>query len=173
MRLVIKAWHRVIGLWLEERCLDPPFGSGKQSRHTTPVEQVRDQRGDKDRFAGPRKTGDAKPERRLEQLARQLGRDLAAVTDSWRRVAGSREALLAVTSRAVDDATLAGLLPNVVGAVLPRGAYSIVMNARWYGLPDARDGWVYMRIEDDVYRVDYRTMEVLERVTHKTGANWP
>ena len=63
--------------------------------------------------------------------------------------------------------------PVEIGAILPRGAYSIVLNARWYGLPDARDGWVYYRIEDDVYRVDYRTMEVLERATSEAGANWP
>lgn len=63
--------------------------------------------------------------------------------------------------------------PVEVGEFLPRGKYTMVLNARWYGLPDARDGWVYMRVEDDLYRVDYRSMEVLERVTAQAGANWP
>ena len=49
----------------------------------------------------------------------------------------------------------------------------MVMDARWYGLPPARDGWVYFRVEDDVYRVDFMTREVLERATAEAGANWP
>lgn len=63
--------------------------------------------------------------------------------------------------------------PVEIGTILPRGKYSMVMNARWYSLPDARDGWVYFRIEDDVYRVDFETMEVLERATAEAGSNWP
>ncbi len=49
----------------------------------------------------------------------------------------------------------------------------MVMDARWYGLPPAQDGWVYFRIERDVYRVDYVTMTVLERATAEAGRNWP
>ena len=63
--------------------------------------------------------------------------------------------------------------PIEIGEILPRGKYSMVLNARWYSLPDAKDGWVYFRIEDDVYRVDFQTMEVLERATSEAGANWP
>ena len=63
--------------------------------------------------------------------------------------------------------------PVEVGDILPRGKYSMVMDARWYGLPPARDGWVYFRVEDDVYRVDFMTREVLERATAEAGANWP
>ena len=63
--------------------------------------------------------------------------------------------------------------PVEIGSYIDRGEYTIILNARWYGLPDARDGWVYYRIEDDVYRVDYRTMQVLERATAETSANWP
>lgn len=63
--------------------------------------------------------------------------------------------------------------PVEIGEIIPRGKYSMVLNARWYGLPDARDGWIYFRIEDEVYRVDYQTMEVLERATSETSANWP
>ncbi len=63
--------------------------------------------------------------------------------------------------------------PVEIGEILERGRYSMILNARWYSLPDAKDGWVYFRIEDDVYRVDFETMEVLERATSEAGANWP
>ncbi len=63
--------------------------------------------------------------------------------------------------------------PVEIGAIIPRGKYSMVMDAQWYGLPPAQDGWIYYRIKDDVYRVDYRTMEVLERATDEAGQNWP
>ncbi len=63
--------------------------------------------------------------------------------------------------------------PIALGTVIERGQYSMVLNARWYGLPPVKDGWVYYRIAEDVYRVDYRTMEVLERVTDEASANWP
>ena len=63
--------------------------------------------------------------------------------------------------------------PVTIGEVIQKGKYSMVMDARWYGLPPAKDGWVYFRIERDVYRVDYVTMTVLERATAETGRNWP
>ena len=62
--------------------------------------------------------------------------------------------------------------PVEVGEVLERGQYSMLMNARYYGLPTVSDGWVYMRIEEDIYRVDWRSHEVLERVTHLASRNW-
>ncbi len=62
--------------------------------------------------------------------------------------------------------------PVEIGQVLERGQYSMLMNARYYGLPTVSDGWVYMRIEDEIYRVDWRSHEVLERVTHKASRNW-
>ncbi|WP_439155253.1 hypothetical protein [Yoonia sp.] len=62
--------------------------------------------------------------------------------------------------------------PVDIGDTLERGQYSMLMNARYYGLPDARDGWVYMRIADDIYRVDWRSHTVLERVTDQAGRNW-
>ena len=63
--------------------------------------------------------------------------------------------------------------PVEIGDILERGKYTMVMNARWYGLPPARDGWVYFRVEDEVYRVDYLTRKVLERATPEAGRNWP
>lgn len=62
--------------------------------------------------------------------------------------------------------------PVEIGDVLERGKYSMLLNARYYGLPTVSDGWVYMQIEDDIYRVDWRSHTVLERVTHKASRNW-
>ncbi|EYD74733.1 hypothetical protein Rumeso_03686 [Rubellimicrobium mesophilum DSM 19309] len=59
-----------------------------------------------------------------------------------------------------------------VGDVLPRGAYSLILDASYYGLPSASDGWVYMRVGRDAYRVDWQTHQVLERVTDKAAANF-
>jgi hypothetical protein len=62
--------------------------------------------------------------------------------------------------------------PVEIGEVLERGQYSMLMNARYYGLPSVSDGWVYMRIEDDIYRVDWRSHTVLENVTDQANRNW-
>ncbi len=59
-----------------------------------------------------------------------------------------------------------------VGEVLPRGEYSIILNADYYGLPPVSDGWVYMRVERDVFRVDWQSQQVLERVTDQAAANF-
>ena len=59
-----------------------------------------------------------------------------------------------------------------VGEVLPRGEYSLILNADYYGLPPVSDGWVYMRVGQDAYRVDWQTHEVLERVTENVAANF-
>ncbi|WP_089990673.1 hypothetical protein [Cognatiyoonia koreensis] len=66
-----------------------------------------------------------------------------------------------------------GPAPIEIGTILERGEYSIVLNSQWYGLPRPKDGWVYFRIQDDVYRVDYETREVLERATREANQNWP
>ncbi len=59
-----------------------------------------------------------------------------------------------------------------VGAVLPRGEYSLILNADYYGLPPVSDGWVYMRVGADAFRVDWNTHQVLERVTNQAAANF-
>lgn len=59
-----------------------------------------------------------------------------------------------------------------VGEVVPRGEYSIILNADYYGLPPVSDGWVYMRIGSDAYRVDWQSHQVLERVTDRVAANF-
>ncbi|SFS08673.1 hypothetical protein [Yoonia litorea] len=62
--------------------------------------------------------------------------------------------------------------PVEIGEVLKRGEHQLLMNAGYYGLPLVRDGWVYMQIEDEIYRVDWRSHTVLEKVTHQAGRNW-
>ncbi|PJI92068.1 hypothetical protein BC777_0912 [Yoonia maricola] len=62
--------------------------------------------------------------------------------------------------------------PVEIGEILERGRYSMLMNARYYGLPTVSNGWVYFRIEDEIYRVDWRSHEVLERVTDQASRNW-
>jgi hypothetical protein len=59
-----------------------------------------------------------------------------------------------------------------VGEVVPRGEYSVILNGDYYGLPPVSDGWVYMRIGPDAFRVDWQTHQVLERVTEKAAANF-
>ncbi len=59
-----------------------------------------------------------------------------------------------------------------VGDVLPRGAYSLILNAEYYGLPPVADGWVYMRVGSDAFRVDWHSHQVLERVTDQAAANF-
>ena len=59
-----------------------------------------------------------------------------------------------------------------VGEVVPRGEYSVILNGDYYGLPPVSDGWVYMRIGQDAFRVDWQTHQVLERVTEKAAANF-
>lgn len=58
------------------------------------------------------------------------------------------------------------------GTILPRNRYNILLVADYYGLPPVKDGWVYMEVERNVYRVDFLTYEVLEMVTDQTAANW-
>lgn len=71
----------------------------------------------------------------------------------------------------LSDASAPSLLV-AVGDVLERGEHSILLNAAYYGLPSVADGWVYMRIGPDLYRVDWRSQEVLERVTERAAANF-
>ena len=58
------------------------------------------------------------------------------------------------------------------GTILPRNKYNILLLADYYGLPPVKDGWVYISVERNIYRVDFRTYRVLEMVTDQTAANW-
>ena len=59
-----------------------------------------------------------------------------------------------------------------IGSVLERGEHSILLNAEYYGLPPVSDGWVYMRVDRGLYRVDWASHQVLEDVTHEAAANF-
>lgn len=61
----------------------------------------------------------------------------------------------------------------LIGSILTRGSYQLMLNSRYYGLPPVADGWVYMRIGDEIYRVDWVSHEVLERVTDQASRNFP
>ena len=87
--------------------------------------------------------------------------------------AGCSSARIVVAPPSTNSGNVLGPGPVEIGTILPKGEYSMLMNATWYGLPQAKDGWVYFRIEDDVYRVDLQTREVLERATSEVGRNWP
>ena len=76
-----------------------------------------------------------------------------------------------VATQAMSSASTATPLV-AVGEMLERGRYSIVINADYYGLPAVSDGWVYMRVGHDVFRVDWTSQQVLERVTDQTSANF-
>lgn len=56
-----------------------------------------------------------------------------------------------------------------VGDLLPRGKYQILMNAQYYGLPKAKDGSWYFKVDRRVMRVRPDTLEVLEDVTNQTN----
>ena len=49
------------------------------------------------------------------------------------------------------------------GDPLPEGA-ELVLNPRYYGLPAVDGAWRYYRVGLSVYRVDSRTMTLIERV---------
>lgn len=59
-----------------------------------------------------------------------------------------------------------------VGDRIPRGTYSILMDRAYYGLPPVADGWVYMHIGDEIFRVDWDSHEVLEKVTWRANDNF-
>jgi len=92
---------------------------------------------------------------------------LPAAVDAQCRIAIAGTACVAVpqTSAPKPD-------PVQIGDILERGEHQMLMNARYYGLPAVSDGWVYMRIEDEIYRVDWRTHRVLEKVTDQASRNW-
>ena len=76
-----------------------------------------------------------------------------------------------IVQAAMTSASAPSALVNV-GVFVPRGEYSIILNADYYGLPPVSEGWVYMRIGPDAYRVDWQSHQVLERVTEQAAANF-
>jgi len=58
------------------------------------------------------------------------------------------------------------------GTQLPRGKYNVLLLSDYYGLPPVRDGWVYMDVARNIYRVDFRSYRIIDMVTDQTAANW-
>lgn len=58
------------------------------------------------------------------------------------------------------------------GTVLPRGKYNVLLLSSYYGLPPVSDGWVYMEVDRNIYRVDFRTYTIIDMVTDQTASNW-
>ncbi|SEN66204.1 hypothetical protein [Palleronia pelagia] len=54
--------------------------------------------------------------------------------------------------------------PLAVGVRLDGRDFNALVGTAYLGLPPARDGWVYVRLDDRIYRVDFRTREVLALV---------
>ena len=53
------------------------------------------------------------------------------------------------------------------GVILERGKHNLLMNVDYYGLEPVRDGWVYMEIDEEIYRVDWSTHEIVGHVGHR------
>jgi hypothetical protein len=47
--------------------------------------------------------------------------------------------------------------------------YQILTNTAYYGLPAPSDGWVYMRVEHRLFRVDLGTRQVVADATHEAN----
>lgn len=58
------------------------------------------------------------------------------------------------------------------GDVLEPGGFSVLLNAAYYGLPPAADGWVYVRAGRQLVRMDWRSRTVIDDVTAGAGANF-
>ena len=56
------------------------------------------------------------------------------------------------------------------GDTLPSGEFNVLLNTEYYGLPAVGSDWLYYRVDNRVVKVNRRTMEVLEDVTHLTNA---
>lgn len=55
------------------------------------------------------------------------------------------------------------------GDLLPDDAM-VMINTGYYGLPPARDGWWYFKVDGQIYRADADSRVILERVTHLANA---
>ncbi|MCR8723469.1 hypothetical protein [Frigidibacter sp. ROC022] len=55
-----------------------------------------------------------------------------------------------------------------VGDTLPE-EYQMLTNTGYYGLPPARDGWLYFRVEHQLFRVDRKSRVILEDATREAN----
>lgn len=73
MVLILKPGNGIVRLRLETHIRDAPGPHGLKQRQTTAIQKIVDERGDENRLARPRKTGDAKPQCRMCKGARTIG----------------------------------------------------------------------------------------------------
>jgi hypothetical protein len=59
--------------------------------------------------------------------------------------------------------------PFEVGQPLP-ARYQMLTNTAYYGLEPPRDGWVYVRVDRWLFRMDLATRRILEDVTSSANA---
>ena len=69
MRLIVEAWHAVVGLRLEIGPDDPLFRFGREKRQAAAGNQIADEGGNEDGLARAGKTSHAEPNRRRQKVA--------------------------------------------------------------------------------------------------------
>ena len=72
MALIVKTWHRIVRLRCKVCARDPTCCQRLEYRKASAAQQAVNERGDKHSFAGVRKPGNTKPNRRIEQMAAEL-----------------------------------------------------------------------------------------------------
>ena len=111
------------------------------------------------------------PERARLALSALAGLAFASTAEAQCRLATTGAACVSVPVREAfvypDDG------PVAIGTALPRDTWPTIWETEYYGLPRVAERWIYVRVEDDLYRVDWRTLEVLERVTHRMRRPFP
>ncbi len=74
MLLIGEARHRVVGLRIEMRASDAPFGRRGQHRQARLGDEIVDERGDEHRLARARQAGDAEPQRPTAEVVADRAR---------------------------------------------------------------------------------------------------
>ena len=88
MRLILKPWQGQVGLGLQDHSFDAALHLCGQLRHPPAIQQIGHERRDKHGLTRPRKTGDAKAQRRFEKAGHRGGHAFDAARDA---VGQSRE----------------------------------------------------------------------------------
>ena len=70
--LIVKTRHSIVRLRRKVCARDPTCGQRLEYRKASAAQQAVNERGDKHSFAGVRKPGNTKPNRRIEQMAAEL-----------------------------------------------------------------------------------------------------
>ena len=90
MALIIEPRHRIVRL---RRQIGARHAAGRhrlEHRETSAAQQAMDQRGDEDGLAGVGKAGDPEPDRRVEQMAAELGESERSQPDLFNELVHNR-----------------------------------------------------------------------------------